>query len=63
LSRKKFPELHALIDKEWSGTMPLRVIFQNEARFGRISDTQQCWCPRPIRPLTMDMVIQEYTYA
>ena len=38
-------------------------MFQDEARFGRISDTRRCWCPRPVRPLTQAMVTQEYTYA
>lgn len=38
-------------------------MFQDEARFGRISDTRRCWCPRPVRPLCYAMVTQEYTYA
>ena len=38
-------------------------MFQDEARFGRISDTRRCWCPKPIRPLCYAMVTQEYTYA
>ena len=38
-------------------------MFQDEARFGRISDTRRCWCPKPARPLCQAMVTQEYTYA
>ena len=38
-------------------------MFQDEARFGRISDTRRCWCPRPTRPLCQAMVSQQYTYA
>ena len=38
-------------------------MFQDEARFGRISDTRRCWCPRPLRPICQAMVTQEYTYA
>jgi len=38
-------------------------MFQDEARFGRISDTRRCWCPKPARPLCQSMVTQEYTYA
>lgn len=60
---KKLPELLALIDKEWPGNKPLQVMFQDEARFGRISDTRRCWCPRPVRPMATAMVTQEYTYA
>ena len=38
-------------------------MFQDESRFGRISHTRSCWCPKPFRPLTHAMVTQEYTYA
>lgn len=38
-------------------------MFMDEARFGRISDTRQCWCPKPFRPICSSMVTQEYTYA
>lgn len=38
-------------------------MFQDEARFGRISDTRRCWCPKPTRPMVKAMVTQEYTYA
>ena len=38
-------------------------MFQDEARFGRISDVRRCWCPRPHRPMVRAMVSQEYTYA
>ena len=32
-------------------------MFQDEARFGRISDTRYCWCRRPARPLVHAMVL------
>ncbi len=38
-------------------------MFQDEARFGRISDARRCGCPKPIRLLGRAMVTQEYTYA
>jgi len=38
-------------------------MFQDEARFGRISDTRRCWCPKPFRPLVKAMITQDYTYA
>ncbi len=41
----------------------MRVMFQDDARFGRISDVRQCWCPKPLRPVVQAMVTQEYTYA
>jgi transposase len=41
----------------------VRLMFQDEARFGRISDVRRCWCPRPHRPMVKSMVSQEYAYA
>ena len=38
-------------------------MFQDEARFGRISDTRYCWAKKPLRPLVKAMVTQQYTYA
>lgn len=38
-------------------------MFQDEARFGRISESRYCWCPKPFRPVCQAMVTQEYTYA
>jgi hypothetical protein len=39
------------------------LMFMDEARFGLISATRYCWCPKPIRPVCQAMVSQEYTYA
>ena len=60
---KKFPETLALISRQWNAPGPIRVMFQDEARFGRISDTRRCWCPKPMRPMCRAMVTQEYTYV
>jgi len=38
-------------------------MFQDEARFGLISDARRCWCPKPLRPICGTMVTQQYTYA
>lgn len=43
--------------------LPLCVMFQDEARFGRLSNPQRCWAPRPVRPLVTQGVVREYTYA
>jgi hypothetical protein len=61
--KKKSPGCLRQINNNWPGSGPIRVMFQDEARFGRISDTRRCWCPRPIRPLCRAMVTQEYSYA
>lgn len=42
---------------------PIRVMFHDEARFGRISDPRRCWAPFPWRPVVHAAVVQEFTYA
>ena len=43
--------------------MPVRVLFQDEASFGRISDRRRCWAPLPTRPIVGHQVVREYVYA
>jgi len=43
--------------------MPVRLLFQDEARFGRISDLRRCWAPLPLRPTVGHQVVREYVYA
>ena len=42
--------------------MPVRLLFQDEARFGRLSDHRRCWAPWPTRPVVGQQVIREYVY-
>jgi transposase len=41
----------------------VRLMFQDEARFGRINDPRRCWCPAPDRPEGAQQIVREYTYA
>ena len=43
--------------------LPVLVMFQDEARFGRLSLPQRCWAPAPLRPVVVQGVVREYTYA
>lgn len=38
-------------------------MFQDEARFGRISRCRPCWAKAPHRPTVVRMTIRQYTYA
>ena len=38
-------------------------MFQDESRFGRISDPRRCWAPPAIRPVVPCQIVREYTYA
>jgi len=41
----------------------LRVMLQDEGRFGRISRPRRCWVPRGMRPEVPSQIVREYTYA
>jgi len=38
-------------------------MFQDEARFGRITQPRRCWAPRGVRPLVPAQFVREYTHA
>ena len=42
---------------------PMRLMFQDEARFGRITDPKRCWAPKGTRPLVKASFVREYIYA
>ena len=42
--------------------LPLRLMFQDEARFGRMSDPRACWAPAPHRPVVNLALIREFRY-
>lgn len=60
---KKLPERLAKEVASFAVLRPLRLMFQDEARFGRISDVRHCWDKKPSRPLVCARVTQQYTYA
>lgn len=41
----------------------VRLLFQDESRFGRISDHRRCWAPLPMRPLVSQQVVREFLYV
>lgn len=42
--------------------LPLRLMFQDEARFGRMSDPRSCWAPAPHRPIVNWALVREFRY-
>jgi transposase len=42
--------------------LPVRLMFQDEARFGRMSDPRACWAPAPKRPTVSRALIREFRY-
>ena len=46
-----------------TGNSSIRIMFQDEARFGRINIPRLCWAPMGVRPVVGSQVVREYTYA
>jgi hypothetical protein len=42
--------------------LPIRLMFEDEARFGRMSDLRSCWAPAPHRPVVNLALIREFRY-
>jgi DDE superfamily endonuclease len=42
---------------------PVRLMFEDEARFGRLSEPHRCWAPKGIRPTVPAQIVREYEYA
>jgi hypothetical protein len=60
----KLPEdLAALLTKEAVGTRPVRIMFQDEARFGRMVRIRRCWSPAPSLPMVDNGYERQFTYV
>jgi transposase len=46
-----------------TSNLPVRLLFQDEARFGRMSDPRRCWTPVPFRPKINSALVREYNYV
>jgi hypothetical protein len=42
--------------------LPVYLMFQDEARFGRMSNPKKCWAPAPYRPKVLQALVREYKY-
>ena len=42
---------------------PIKLFFEDEARFGRINTIGNCWVPKGVRAIVSQQLIREYTYA
>jgi len=59
------PELLATKSLEFDNeedNRPIKLFFQDEARFGRIDNVTSCWVPKGSRALVGNQIIREYTY-
>jgi hypothetical protein len=61
---KKLPEtLAAKLTPEVVQGRPVRLMFQDEARFGRMVRPKRCWAPAPLRPVMGNGYEREFVYV
>lgn len=61
---KKLPEvLEALLIPDVVASRPVRLMFQDEARFGRMVRPKRCWAPAPLRPVMSNGYEREFVYV
>lgn len=63
-SLKKLPQIiEQEVSRQALAGRQVWLMFQDEARFGRINDPRRCWAPRGCRPEVGMQIVREYTYA
>lgn len=61
--KKMFEKIAELEEYRIQENKSFRLMFQDEAGFGRINKTKRCWCGDNIRPTVPCHRVREYTYA
>jgi hypothetical protein len=64
MEKKTLPEkLAAALKTETVQERPVRLCFQDEARFGRMVRFHRCWAPHPFRPKVLNGYERQFTYV
>jgi transposase len=64
VEKKTLPEkLATALNAEVVRERPVRLMFQDEARFGRMARIRRCWSPAPLRPVVCNGYEREFTYV
>src|SRR5207244_7241793 len=64
LEKKTLPEkLATVLKADVVRERPIRLMFQDEARFGRMARIRRCWAPTPLRPVVSNGYEREFTYV
>ena len=64
MEKKTLPEeLATALTAEAVRDRPIRLMFQDEARFGRMARIRRCWAPAPLRPVVFNGYEREFTYV
>lgn len=61
---KNLPEnVAALLTPEAVQGRPVRILFQDEAQFGRMVRLRRCWAPKPLRPIVPNGYERQFVYV
>jgi hypothetical protein len=64
MEKKTLPEkLASVLTPTVVQERPIRLMFQDEARFGRMARIRRCWAPAPLRPTVRNGYEREFTYV
>ncbi len=64
MGKKTLPEkLAALLTADVVCGRPIRLMFQDEARFGRMARIRRCWALVPLRPVVRNGYERYFTYV
>jgi len=64
VEKKTLPEkLATVLNAKVVRERPVRLMFQDEARFGRMTRIRRCWSPAPLRPVVCNGYEREFTYV
>jgi len=64
MEKKTLPEeLATVLRAEAVRERPVRLMFQDEARFGRMTRIRRCWAPAPLRPVVFNGYERQFTYV
>jgi hypothetical protein len=64
MEKKTLPEkLVAVLTADAVRGRLVRLMFQDEARFGRMARIRRCWAPVPLRPIVRNGYEREFTYV
>ena len=64
MEKKTLPEkLATVLTPEAVRERTIRLMFQDEARFGRMARIRRCWAPAPLRPVVCNGYERQFTYV
>jgi hypothetical protein len=63
MEKKLQESVDALLTPETVRGRPVRILFQDEARFGRMVRIRRCWAPPPLRPVVANGYERQFVYV